>query len=110
MAETVKIKLLKSTPIGNAGDVVDVPKPLAEQMCQWRKLHDGHKEVDYRQAMLASEKEPEPVVETAAQALAAGKKNVVETPKEEAEPAAPASPGDTTSEGARSKKNGKSGS
>jgi hypothetical protein len=82
VAETVKIKLLKSTPIGNAGDVVEVPKPLAEQMCQWRKIHDGHKEVDYRNAMPADEKEPEPVIETAAQALAAGKKNVVETPKE----------------------------
>jgi hypothetical protein len=88
MAELVKIKLLKNTPLGNEGDVVEVGKPLAEQMCQYRKLHNGHGEVAYRTAMYLDEKVPEEVIETQGQALAAGKKNVVETPKEDAAPPA----------------------
>jgi hypothetical protein len=84
MAETVKIKLLKSTPLGNAGDVIEVPKPLANQMCAVRMLHDGHKDVPYRTAKPADEKDPDPVYQTASQALLAGKKNIVETPKDDA--------------------------
>jgi hypothetical protein len=86
MAELVKVTLLKHTPLGAAGDTVEVPKPVADAMCAQRQLNDGHKLVSYRVAKPSEEIDYVAPIDllTAADMQKAGKKNIIQTPGTEA--------------------------
>lgn len=87
MANLVKVKILKHVGQWSPGDVVEVPEPLAKQLCTVSTVNNGHKIVPHQKAMLHSDAEALASAPVKMEDLTQGDmaqmgiKNVVQSPK-----------------------------